>query len=50
MEKKLTQINDKVNERLDDNFAKTNRTFTNILERLSKIDEDIHYHSFHQIY
>ena len=39
MEKKLTQINDKVNERLDDNFAKTNKTFTNILERLSKIDE-----------
>ena len=39
MEKKLTQINDKVNERLDDNFAKTNRTFTNILERLSRIDE-----------
>ena len=39
MEKKLTQINDKVNERLDDNFAKTNRTFTNILERFSKIDE-----------
>ena len=33
MEKKLTQINDKVNERLDDNFAKTNKTFTNILER-----------------
>ncbi len=39
MEKKLTQINDKVNERLDDNFAKTNRTFTNILETLYKIDE-----------
>ena len=39
MEKKLTQINDKVNERLDDNFAKTNKTFTNILERLSRIDE-----------
>ena len=39
IEKKLTQINDKVNERLDDNFAKTNRTFTNILERLSKIAE-----------
>ena len=39
MEKKLTQINDKVNERLDDNFANSNRTFTNILERLSKIDE-----------
>lgn len=39
IEKKLTMINDKVNERLDDNFAKTNKTFTNILERLSKIDE-----------
>ncbi len=39
IEKKLSQINDKVNERLDDNFAKTNRTFTNILERLSRIDE-----------
>ena len=32
-------INDKVNERLDVNFEKTNKTFTNILERLSKIDE-----------
>ena len=39
MEKKLSQINDKVNERLDDNFAKTNKTFTNVIERLSKIDE-----------
>ena len=39
IEKKLSQINDKVNERLDDNFAKTNKTFTNILERLSRIDE-----------
>ena len=39
MEKKLSQINDKVNERLDDNFARTNKTFTNILERLSRIDE-----------
>ena len=39
VEKRLILINDKVNERLDDNFAKTNRTFTNILERLSKIDE-----------
>ncbi len=39
VEKKLTQINDKVNERLDDNFAKTNKTFSNILERLSRIDE-----------
>ena len=39
MEKKLDQINNKVNERLDDNFARTNKTFTNILERLSRIDE-----------
>lgn len=39
IEKKLTSIDNKVNERLDDNFAKTNKTFTNILERLSKIDE-----------
>lgn len=39
LEYRLTVINDKVNERLDENFAKTNRTFTNILERLSKIDE-----------
>lgn len=39
LEYKLLLINDKVNERLDDNFAKTNKTFTNILERLSKIDE-----------
>lgn len=39
LEYRLTTINEKVNERLDENFAKTNRTFTNILERLSKIDE-----------
>ena len=39
MEYRLTQMNEKVNERLDENFAKSNRTFTNILERLSKIDE-----------
>lgn len=39
MEKKLDQMNLKVNERLDDNFSRTNKTFTNILERLSKIDE-----------
>ena len=36
---KLTLINNKVNERLDENFEKTNKTFTNVLERLSKIDE-----------
>lgn len=36
---KLNYINDKVNERLDVNFEKSNKTFSNILERLSKIDE-----------
>ena len=39
VEKRLIYINDKVNERLDENFIKTNKTFTNVLERLSKIDE-----------
>ena len=39
VEKRLILINDKVNERLDENFSKTNKTFTNVLERLSKIDE-----------
>lgn len=35
----LLRINDKVNERLDINFERTNKTFTNVLERLAKIDE-----------
>ncbi len=39
IEKRLILINDKVNERLDINFEKTNKTFSNVLERLSKIDE-----------
>lgn len=39
LEYRLTMINEKVNERLDENFAKTNKTFINVLERLSKIDE-----------
>ncbi len=39
IEKRLMLINDKVNERLDTNFEKTNKTFINVLERLSKIDE-----------
>lgn len=39
IEDKLTQINNRVNERLDQNFERTNKTFTNVLERLSKIDE-----------
>lgn len=39
IEAKLLLINDKVNERIDQNFEKTNKTFNNILERLTKIDE-----------
>ena len=39
IENRLRHINDAVNERLDENFEKTNKTFTNVLERLSKIDE-----------
>ncbi len=39
IEARLRLINDRVNERLDENFEKTNKTFTNVLERLSKIDE-----------
>ena len=39
IETRLMFINDKVNERLDVNFEKTNKTFTSVLERLSKIDE-----------
>ena len=39
VEKRLILINEKVNERLDQNFDKTNKTFMNVLERLSKIDE-----------
>ena len=38
-ERRLLEINDKVTERLDENFEKTNKTFMNVLERLSKIDE-----------
>ena len=36
---RLNYINEKVNERIDDNFQKSNKTFNNILERLTKIDE-----------
>lgn len=39
IDNRLRYINDKVNERLDENFEKTNKTFTSVLERLSKIDE-----------
>ena len=36
---RLRMISDKVNERLDENFEKSNKTFTAVLERLSRIDE-----------
>ena len=39
VEKRLLLMNEKVNERLDQNFEKTNKTFMNVIERLSKIDE-----------
>ncbi len=35
----LNNINKRVDERLNEGFEKTNKTFANILERLSKIDE-----------
>ncbi|MDD2435673.1 MAG: DNA recombination protein RmuC [Bacilli bacterium] len=39
IEVKLRLINDRVSERIDENFEKTNKTFTSILERITKIDE-----------
>ena len=39
IEKRLILINDKVNSRLDENFERTNKTFSSVLERLSRIDE-----------
>ena len=39
IEERLRLISEKVNERLDQNFEKSNKTFISILERLSKIDE-----------
>ena len=36
---RLNIINDKVNERLDENFKKTNDTFNSVLVKLAKIDE-----------
>lgn len=39
IERKLMNMNDMVNARLDQNFEKSNKTFMNVLERLSKIDE-----------
>ena len=39
VERRLLAINEQVNQRLDQNFEKTNKTFTAVVERLSKIDE-----------
>ena len=39
VDRKLSEINNRVTERLDQNLEKTNKTFANVLERLSKIDE-----------
>lgn len=39
IERRLNLINERVNERLDVNFEKTNKTFASVLERLGKIDE-----------
>ncbi len=39
LERRLMDINRMVTERLDESLEKTNKTFANVLERLSKIDE-----------
>ena len=39
LDTKLKEINNKVEEKIDANFEKTNKTFIDVLERLSKIDE-----------
>ncbi len=39
VDRKLTEINNRVTERLDQNLEKTNKTFQDVLERLTKIDE-----------
>ncbi len=39
LDRRLILINNKVTERLDENFVRTNKTFENVLERLSRIDE-----------
>lgn len=39
VERRLLAVNEQVNLRLDQNFEKTNKTFTSVIERLSKIDE-----------
>ena len=39
IENKMVTIDNKVNSRLDENFEKTNKTFSSVLEKLAKIDE-----------
>ncbi len=39
IESRLDKMNEKVELKLDKSFEKTNKTFTNVIERLSKIDE-----------
>ena len=39
IETRLDNINRKVHERIDSNFEKTNKTFSDVVARLSKIDE-----------
>ncbi|MBY0414671.1 MAG: DNA recombination protein RmuC, partial [Bdellovibrionales bacterium] len=39
LQEKLNEISDHVRENLDQGFKKTNETFTNVIERLAKIDE-----------
>ena len=39
IERKLNLINQKVNEKLEDGFDKTNKTFNQVMDRLTRIDE-----------
>ena len=39
LDRKLSQIDEKINVKLEANFEKTNKTFTDVLSRLTKIDE-----------
>ncbi len=39
IQERLLIMNEKVNSRIDENFEKTTKTFSSVLERLSKIDE-----------
>ncbi len=39
VERRLLAINEQVNNKVDQNFEKTNKTFTAVMERLGKIDE-----------